>query len=156
MIAATNRDLEEAVARGPFREDLYYRLRTCCRSGSRRCASGAATFRQLAAYFVDYFSREFRKQHRRAVAGSCTLLEAYAWPGNVRELRNAVERAMLLSDGDTLGPAAFDMIRPPAADGGAIACHLRVSTSRSSNETSSCRRSRRQADSRLVRLGCSA
>jgi DNA-binding NtrC family response regulator len=53
-------------------------------------------------YYIDLFNREFKKQVRGATADAMELLTAYRWPGNVRELRNAVERAMLLAEGDWL------------------------------------------------------
>src|SRR5262249_8442603 len=57
---------------------------------------------QLVRYYVDIFSREFKKQVRGATPQTIELLKAYRWPGNVRELRNAVERAMLLTEGEWL------------------------------------------------------
>jgi DNA-binding NtrC family response regulator len=60
-------------------------------------------------YYVDQFNREFRKQVRGATEDALTALAAYAWPGNIRELRNTVERAMLLSDADRLGPNDFTL-----------------------------------------------
>ena len=61
----------------------------------------------LVRFYIDQFNREFRKQVRGASAESLELLRGYSWPGNVRELRNAVERAMLLADGEWLEPAHF-------------------------------------------------
>ena len=59
----------------------------------------------LVSFYVDSFNREFKKSVRGASPATLELLASYGWPGNVRELRNAVERAMLLTSGDTLEPA---------------------------------------------------
>ena len=69
----------------------------------------AAYLSDLQTY-VDLFNREFRKQVRRVSPEALEALARYPWPGNVRELRNAVERAMLLADGDELGPETFPVI----------------------------------------------
>jgi transcriptional regulator with GAF, ATPase, and Fis domain len=61
----------------------------------------------LAKYYVDRFNREFRKRVRGLSAGATEVLEHYGWPGNVRELKNAIERAMLLVEGDLLEPEHF-------------------------------------------------
>jgi DNA-binding NtrC family response regulator len=69
----------------------------------------------LLAHYVDQYNREFKKRIHGVSPAALRALEAYAWPGNVRELRNAVERAMLLSDGPLLEPDDFMMIQPAAA-----------------------------------------
>ena len=61
----------------------------------------------LAAFFIDRFNTEFRKKVRGLSPAATQMLEQYAWPGNVRELRNAIERAMLLTDGDRLEASDF-------------------------------------------------
>jgi DNA-binding NtrC family response regulator len=63
----------------------------------------------LGSFYIDQFNREFRKQVRGASAEALELLRGYRWPGNIRELRNAVERAMLLADGEWLEPGHFPM-----------------------------------------------
>jgi DNA-binding NtrC family response regulator len=101
VIAATNRDLEEAVKKGSFREDLYYRLNVMqiVMPSLREHPSDVPL---LVAYYVDVFNREFRKTIRGAAPEALELLKAYRWPGNIRELRNVVERAMLLAEGEWL------------------------------------------------------
>jgi len=112
VIGATNRDLEHEVAEKRFREDLYYRLRVLpVRLPPLRERRGDVAL--LAKFFVDAFNREFRKQVKGLSAQAGRLLDEHPWPGNVRELRNALERAVLLCDGETLEPDAFDMLRPP-------------------------------------------
>jgi two-component system, NtrC family, response regulator AtoC len=110
VVAATNRDLEREVKAGKFREDLFYRLQVMpIALPSLRERTGDAL--ALATYFIDQFNREFRKRVRGLSPAATTVLEQYQWPGNVRELRNAIERAMLLSDRDYLEPQDFTLTR---------------------------------------------
>ena len=106
VIAATNRDLEEEVKAGKFREDLFYRLQVMpIPLPPLRERRGDVPL--LARYYIDRFNREFKKRVRGLSPAATTLLEQYQWPGNVRELRNAIERAMLLIDRDWLEPDDF-------------------------------------------------
>src|SRR6185436_5904606 len=103
VIAATNRDLEEEVKAGKFREDLFYRLHVMPLTlPPLRDRDG--DLRLLVEHYVDRFNREFRKKVRGVNGEAMALLEQYRWPGNIRELRNAIERAMLLVDHDWLVP----------------------------------------------------
>jgi DNA-binding NtrC family response regulator len=108
VVAATNRDLEDAVAHGKFRADLFYRLNVM-QVQLPALREHPSDVPLLVAFYVDLFNREFRKQVRGASPASLDLLRGYRWPGNIRELRNAVERAMLLVDGEWLEPAHFPM-----------------------------------------------
>ena len=109
IVAATNRDLEEAVKAGTFREDLFYRLQVMSLPlPPLRDRPGDVML--LAAWYIERYNREFGKRVRGVTAEAQALLEQYRWPGNVRELRNAIERAMLLSDRDSLGPEAFPIL----------------------------------------------
>jgi Nif-specific regulatory protein len=103
VIAATNRDLEEAIKKGSFRQDLFYRLNVV--------PLRIAPLRQrrediplLAAFFI----RKFSEQTGRRVAGlsreARTLLTAYEWPGNVRELQNVMERAVVMGSSEVVTP----------------------------------------------------
>ncbi len=106
IIAATNRNLQEEVKAGKFREDLFYRLQVMpVALPPLRERRGDVPL--LAAYYIDRFNREFKKRIRGLSASATKLLEQYQWPGNVRELRNAIERAMLLNDRDHLDPDDF-------------------------------------------------
>jgi DNA-binding NtrC family response regulator len=120
VIAATNRDLEEAVRKGDFREDLYYRLNVLpIVMPPLRERPGDVPL--LAKYFADMYSREFRKSITGLAPEALKLLDSYPWPGNVRELKNAVERAVLLGEDDLLGPGDFRALRreaPPGAPAG--------------------------------------
>jgi len=106
LVAATNRDLEDEVKSGRFREDLFYRLQVMpITLPPLRDRSG--DIERLAHYYIDRYSGEFRKKVKGLRPGAMALLERYRWPGNVRELRNAVERAMLLTEGNWLTPDDF-------------------------------------------------
>ena len=106
VVAATNRDLEDEVKAGKFREDLFYRLQVMpIQLPPLRERKGDVPL--LAAYYIDRFNREFKKRVRGLSPAATQLLERYQWPGNVRELRNAIERAMLLIDRDRLEPDDF-------------------------------------------------
>ena len=106
VVAATNRNLEDEVAKGRFRSDLYYRLNVLPISLPPLRAH-AQDVPVLVEFFIDGFNSEFRKRVLGASPSAYTLLERYGWPGNVRELRNVVERAMLLSDSPRLEPKDF-------------------------------------------------
>jgi DNA-binding NtrC family response regulator len=118
VIAATNRDLEEAMRKGTFREDLYYRLNVLpVIMPPLRERTGDVSL--LAGSFVDAFNREFRKNVTGIAPEAMRLLDSYPWPGNVRELKNAVERAVLLVEGDQLGPEDFLALGAGTARSGA-------------------------------------
>jgi DNA-binding NtrC family response regulator len=114
VIAATNRNLEDEVRKGRFREDLYYRLNVLP-VVLPPLRTRADDIPALVHYFVDAYNTEFRKRVRGVAADAMRLLKAYGWPGNIRELRNAVERAMLLADGDELTAELFPVAAPTAA-----------------------------------------
>jgi transcriptional regulator with PAS, ATPase and Fis domain len=119
VIAATNRDLELETREGRFREDLYYRLRVLpVAMPPLRDREGDVPL--LVRAFIDAFNREFRKNVRGAEPAVLAGLAGYAWPGNVRELKNAVERAMILAEGDTLSPADFPMLEATSERTGAF------------------------------------
>jgi DNA-binding NtrC family response regulator len=103
FVAATNRDLEAEVARGAFREDLYYRLNGVVISVPplRQRVDEIAP---LAWSFAAEAARALGSDHEPHIAPEAiAVLERYAWPGNVRELRNVIERAVLLSDSGIIG-----------------------------------------------------
>jgi DNA-binding NtrC family response regulator len=113
VIAATNRNLEEDVKKGRFREDLYYRLNVLP-IVLPPLRARADDIPSLVHYFVDVYNTEFRKHVRSVSPDAMKRLQTYGWPGNIRELRNAVERSMLLAEGDELTADLF-----PVASGGA-------------------------------------
>jgi transcriptional regulator with GAF, ATPase, and Fis domain len=106
VIAATNRNLEEEVKAGKFREDLFYRLHVMpLLLPPLRERDGDIGL--LIDHYITRFNLEFRKKVRGLNVDAMALLEQYRWPGNIRELRNAIERAMLLVDREWLTPHDF-------------------------------------------------
>jgi two-component system response regulator AtoC len=101
VVAATNRDLQEEVRAGKFREDLFYRLNVLP-IPLPPLRDRAEDIPRLVAFYVDAYNTEFKKRVRGVAADAMRVLQSYGWPGNIRELRNAIERAMLLAEGDTL------------------------------------------------------
>ena len=119
IIAATNRDLARMVRDGGFREDLYYRLRVLpVELPPLRERPGDV--KDLARGFLRQFCAEFNKDLAELPADVLAELTAYPWPGNVRELRNAIERAVLLSDGPRLKPEDFRVSPPASSAPGAL------------------------------------
>jgi DNA-binding NtrC family response regulator len=103
ILAATNRDLEQAVRRGDFREDLYHRLRVLGIVVPPLRERGDDVI-ELAEHFVILHAARYGVAVPQMSAATRTALRAYRWPGNVRELANVMERAVLLSEGATLEP----------------------------------------------------
>ena len=109
VVAATNRVLEDLMKAGKFREDLYYRLNVMP-IDIPPLREREEDILALVDHFVDHFNAEFRKEVKGLSPEAEETLTRYAWPGNVRELRNVIERAMLLTAGDTIQPEEL-MIR---------------------------------------------
>ena len=106
VIAATNRNLEQEVSNGKFREDLFYRLQVMpIPLPPLRERHGDIPL--LASYYIDVFNREFKRHVRGLSPEAMAMLNHYQWPGNVREMRNAIERAMLLVEQEWLQPGDF-------------------------------------------------
>jgi formate hydrogenlyase transcriptional activator len=101
VIAATNRDLETAIAAGAFREDLYYRLNVFP-IAMPSLRERREDIPLLVQYFVDRYSRDAGKSIKRVSKKSVELLQSYSWPGNIRELQNVIERSIILADAETL------------------------------------------------------
>lgn len=103
IIATTNRDLEQMVKSGQFREDLYYRLNVIpLQIPALRARPSDIEF--LARHFVDTSCAENNLPSKALTDEAMLKLRQYPWPGNVRELQNAIERCVLLSPGETIGP----------------------------------------------------
>jgi Nif-specific regulatory protein len=98
VVAATNKDLEEAVRRGEFREDLYYRLNVFG-IFLPPLRERKTDIPLLADHFVEKYAADQAKDVRRIATSAIDLLMSYHWPGNVRELENSLERAVLLCEG---------------------------------------------------------
>src|SRR5262249_27203876 len=98
IIAATNRDLEHALARGDFREDLYYRLNVV-EISIPPLRDRKEEILMLADRFLDRFNRQYRRTKKLSAETQARLLE-HPWRGNVRELENVIRRIVVLQDGD--------------------------------------------------------
>jgi formate hydrogenlyase transcriptional activator len=108
VVAATNRDLEQAAREGRFRSDLFFRLNVFpIRVPPLR--ERAEDIPILAEYWASRCSRKLGKPVRAIDAAAMAALSAYAWPGNIRELQNVVERAVILARGDVLGLSDFEL-----------------------------------------------
>jgi formate hydrogenlyase transcriptional activator len=100
VLAATNRDLEAAVAAGTFRQDLFYRLNVFpIRVPSLRERKDDISL--LVEYLVERYAKRAGKKISHIKTKTLDLFQAYDWPGNIRELQNVVERAVILCDGET-------------------------------------------------------
>jgi transcriptional regulator with PAS, ATPase and Fis domain len=106
IIAATNKNLREAVKEGAFRQDLYYRLNVI------QLVVPPLRERQqdilpMAQFFISQYNVKFKRQIEGLSSEAEALLLAHDWPGNVRELRNAIERAMILEETSVITPASL-------------------------------------------------
>ena len=102
VIAATNVDLKQAVARGAFREDLYYRLNVVPIEVPP-LRERIEDLPLLVEHFVRQYGQQFGKRVQGLSPEALTALSEYRWPGNVRELQNVVERCVVLADGPLIG-----------------------------------------------------
>jgi formate hydrogenlyase transcriptional activator len=129
VLSATHRDLNALVAEGKFRQDLMYRLNVVpIEMPSLR--ERAADIPLLVEYFIDSFGKKIGKKFRIIDKQTLKLFQAYTWPGNIRELQNVIERAVILSDGDTfsvdhtwLKQEPSRVASPTVALGGALLSH---------------------------------
>jgi two-component system NtrC family response regulator/two-component system response regulator HydG len=116
IVAATHRDLKKKLEDGSFREDLYYRLNVIeIHIPALRERPGDIPL--LAHHFLRKYAEANSKDLRGIGDDVLALLLSHPWPGNVRELENAMERAVVLSDGTALYPAHFPTLRRAASDG---------------------------------------
>ena len=125
VIAATNRDLRQAIQEGTFREDLFYRLSVFTLE-LPPLRQRQEDIPALAAHFAERYAQHLRRPVPTIDDGVVTNLQAYSWPGNVRELEHLVQRAVLLCEdgvirvGDVLpsvGRRAVDVVLPATAAG---------------------------------------
>ena len=116
IVAATNRDLENEVKAGHFREDLYYRLNVIpLHLPPLRERGGDVIL--LARHFLNKFCEKKGREPLDLAPKTVRILQAYAWPGNVRELENFMERLSILTDGDVVNPSDLpDKILNQVAD----------------------------------------
>jgi len=101
FITATNQDLSEAVIKGSFREDLYYRVNVITLN-MPPLRERKAEMAELISHYLDRYCREFGKNVSGVSPQMMSVLTSYRWPGNIRELQNVLERAVLISDDEVL------------------------------------------------------
>jgi transcriptional regulator with GAF, ATPase, and Fis domain len=112
VIAATNRDLEAAIAAGVFRSDLFYRLNVFPIEMPPLRERGE-DIPLLVEYFIDRFARQAGKSFHAVNKKSLDLLQRYTWPGNIRELQNVIERSVIVCETDNFSVDESWLSRPP-------------------------------------------
>jgi transcriptional regulator with GAF, ATPase, and Fis domain len=120
VIAATNRDLHAAVADGTFRADLFYRLNVFPLDVPA-LRERRTDISLLAEYFIHRYGQRLGKRIRCITKETSRLLQSYDWPGNIRELQNVIERAVILSESDTL--SIDERWLPGRSQGNPLAAH---------------------------------
>jgi PAS domain S-box-containing protein len=114
VVAATNRDLEAAIAAGTFRSDLYYRLNVFpVELPPLRKRSEDIPL--LVTYFLNRYARKAGRHFTAIDKKSLDLLQAYAWPGNIRELQNVIERSVIVSESETFSVDESWLARRPSS-----------------------------------------
>jgi PAS domain S-box-containing protein len=106
VVAATNKNLREAVKEGAFRQDLYFRLNVI-QITIPPLRERTDDILPLGRFFLEHYNRKFKRNIEGFTDGAVRLLLSHDWPGNVRELRNAVERAMILEDSALITPPSL-------------------------------------------------
>jgi PAS domain S-box-containing protein len=127
VVAATNKNLREAVKEGAFRQDLYFRLNVI-QISIPPLRERIEDIVPLTQFFVEHYNRKFKRNVEGVTDAVAQQLEMHDWPGNVRELRNAIERAMILEESARITSASLPMaisrpdttISMPAAMGAEI------------------------------------
>ncbi len=110
VVAATNRDLEEAVAEGTFRKDLYFRL-FVVEIQVAALRDHSDDIPQLAHFFLEQFARKSGRDVTGFAPAALVALKKYDWPGNIRELRNVIERTVILCAGDEVSESDLQLSR---------------------------------------------
>ena len=115
VVAATNKNLREAVKEGAFRQDLYFRLNVI-QILIPALRERTEDIVPLTKFFVEHYNRKFKRNIEGLNEAAARLLMSHDWPGNVRELRNAIERAMILEESSLITPASLPIAisRPEA------------------------------------------
>ena len=106
VIAATNKNLREAVKEGAFRQDLYFRLNVI-QILIPPLRDRTEDIVPMTRFFIEHYNRKFKRNIESVTDSAAKLLMAHDWPGNVRELRNAIERAMILEEGPSITTASL-------------------------------------------------
>jgi DNA-binding NtrC family response regulator len=116
LLCATNQPLHQRVAEGAFRQDLLYRINTV-EVHLPPLRERPEDVPLLAEHFLRRYAQKYGRPHLRLTGAAVGALGAYPWPGNVRELQHAVERAVVLAEGEALEPADFALAAPPGMAG---------------------------------------
>jgi len=106
FVAATNKNLREAVREGAFRQDLYFRLNVI-QIVIPALRDRREDIEPLAEFFIEHYNRKFKRHIEAVSPETLDLMLAHDWPGNVRELRNAIERAMILEESSLIAAASL-------------------------------------------------
>jgi transcriptional regulator with PAS, ATPase and Fis domain len=114
VVAATNKSLQEEIAAGRFREDLFYRLNEVTVSLPALRDRGEDVH-QIAQFFLAKYADQYGSRARAFTAGALNAMRAYYWPGNVRELENRVKKAVIMTDRQQLGPEDLGLNARPDA-----------------------------------------
>ncbi|MCC6364786.1 MAG: sigma 54-interacting transcriptional regulator [Bryobacterales bacterium] len=120
VIAATNRNLREAVKEGAFRQDLYFRINVI-HIQIPPLRERRADILPLARHFIEHYNHKFKRQILGISPEAEHVMVNHDWPGNVREVRNAVERAMILEDSSYITPASLPLSLSEHAEAAAAA-----------------------------------
>lgn len=115
MITATNRDLKKEVEAGRFREDLYYRLKVISVE-LPPLVERQADLRNLAENFLSFYAAKMKRPKLRFDREALQAIQSYDWHGNLREMRNLIERAVILSEGETITAADLSLNPQPSVD----------------------------------------
>ena len=129
VIAATNKNLREAVKEGAFRQDLYFRLNVI-QILIPPLRERTDDILALTRFFIDHYNHKFKRHIEGISDGSAKLLLSHSWPGNVRELRNAIERAMILEESALITPPSLPIAisHPDGGSSGSIASIAEIPT----------------------------
>jgi two-component system response regulator HydG len=122
IIAATNADLEAAIAEKRFRSDMYYRLSVVSLTLPPLRQRGDDIL-HLATHFLERFAEEYSLAPKRLSAAAARSLVSHTWPGNIRELKNVIERAAILHEGETIEDTMLEyggQASPPSPGDGAV------------------------------------
>lgn len=121
VIAATNKNLREAVKEGAFRQDLYFRLNVI-QILIPPLRERTDDILALTKFFIEHYNRKFKRNIEGVSDAAGKLLISHSWPGNVRELRNAIERAMILEDSSLITPPSLpiSISHPDGASAGLV------------------------------------
>ena len=120
VVAATNKNLREAVKEGAFRQDLYFRLNVI-QILIPPLRDRVEDIVPLTKFFIEHYNRKFKRNIEGVTDAAAKLLPQHDWPGNVRELRNAIERAMILEESALITPPSLPIAISRPEGGGCTA-----------------------------------